>query len=273
LKIAPVRGVKVTLAEIAKGGAQSPAFLFEWQRQPGADDLRAFVLSCSESRGDRQDNVPVYLPPDSIRPVGFALDEEVIPYPMESHPGYRLIQEYFALPEKFMFFDLMNLDSADRPMAGKEVEVLFLLDQAPPPGTYLAPDTFLTGCTPIINLFQTTTDPIRLDHRKSEYRLVADVRRERTTEIHSIQMVSASRDPRLENTIIPPYYSFQHGREASAFWHSRRTFALGDMPGTDVYLSFLDLHSETASPRRRRYTRTCCAPTANWRANWMSGRS
>jgi len=143
---------------------------------------------------------------------------------------------------------VLVIDSADRPMAGKEVEVLFLLDQAPPPGTYLAPDTFLTGCTPIINLFQTTTDPIRLDHRKSEYRLVADVRRERTTEIHSIQMVSASRDPRLENTIIPPYYSFQHGREASAFWHSRRTFALGDMPGTDVYLSFLDLHFRNSVP-------------------------
>ncbi len=248
LKIAPARGIKVTLAEMQKAVRNRLRFYLNGNTslvQTVYELLFCHVLKVAVIGEDR---APVFLPSNSIRPVGFALDEEVIPYPTESHPGYRLIQEYFALPEKFLFFDLMNLDSADRPMAGKEVEVLFLLDQAPPPGTYLAPDTFLTGCTPIINLFQTTTDPIRLDHRKSEYRLVADVRRERTMEIHSIQSVSASRDPRFENTTIPPYYSFQHGREASAFWHSRRTFALGDMPGTDIYLSFLDLHFRNSVP-------------------------
>src|SRR5258708_1834893 len=220
LKIAPARGIKVTLAEMQKAVRNRLRFYLNGNTslvQTVYELLFCHVLKVAVIGEDR---APVFLPSDSIRPVGFALDEEVIPYPTESHPGYRLIQEYFALPEKFLFFDLMNLDSADRPMAGKEVEVLFLLDQAPPPGTYLAPDTFLTGCTPIINLFQTTTDPIRLDHRKSEYRLVADVRRERTMEIHSIQSGSASRDPRFQNTTISPFFSVTARQGGELFWYS-----------------------------------------------------
>src|SRR5947209_17508871 len=57
---------------------------------------------------------PVHLPPGSILPVGFRDEEDVLPYPAQSHPGYRLLQEYFAVPEKFDFFDLDHFDQARR---------------------------------------------------------------------------------------------------------------------------------------------------------------
>ena len=46
---------------------------------------------------------------DCLRPVGFGADEGMLPYPDRSFVGYRLLQEYFALPEKFLFFDLRGL--------------------------------------------------------------------------------------------------------------------------------------------------------------------
>jgi type VI secretion system protein ImpG len=185
---------------------------------------------------------PVMLPEDSIQPVGFGLDEDVIPYPAYSHPGYRLVQEYFALPQKFMFFDLANLE---RHQCKQELDLLFLLDKTAPRGLVVDRDTFVLGCTPIINLFNKTTEPIRLDHRQHEYRLAPDIRRERTTEIHSIVSVSASSNPAEDTAVLQPFYSFRHqmnGRDPRVFWHSRRLpTGREDLPGTDLFLSFLDL--------------------------------
>jgi type VI secretion system protein ImpG len=206
------------------------------------------------------DDGHVLLPADSIRPVGFGLDEEVIPYPPHSHPAYRLVQEYFALPQKFFFFDLANLDH--RPDT-KELNILFLMDKIPQRGLGMNKNSFMLGCTPIINLFQKTTEPIRLDHRAHEYRLVPDIRRERTTEIHSIRSVSASSNPAEETAVFQPFYSFQHqinGKEPRAFWHSRRLpTGREDFPGTDLFLSFLDLDFKPELPQMQTvFAHTLC---------------
>jgi type VI secretion system protein ImpG len=57
-----------------------------------------------------KDNSPlVTLPADSILPVGFGKDEGLLPYGARSFAGYRLLQEYFCFPEKFLFFDLTGM--------------------------------------------------------------------------------------------------------------------------------------------------------------------
>ena len=185
---------------------------------------------------------PLFLPPGALAPVGFGADEEVLPYPPPAHPGYRLLQEYFAFPEKFLFFDLGPL-SDHRSRQG--FDLLFLFDRSPKDRLYLGTETFLLGCTPVVNLFPRTTEPIRLDQRRTEYPLVADARRERETEIHSIQKVSASSQPKDESRIFSPFYSFSHrmGEERQrTFWHARRMpTGRADLPGTQMVLSFLDL--------------------------------
>ena len=192
---------------------------------------------------------PVFLPEDCIRSVGFEADEEVIPYPAHAHPAYRLLQEFFFFPEKFHFFDIQYLDLC-RP--GRSLEILFLLDEAPREKLPIYEDTFLLGCTPVVNLFRRTSEPIRLDHRSLEYRLVPDMRRERTTEIHSIQSVSVSSNAEEAALRIEPFYSFRHhanGNEPQSFWHARRrSTGRADLPGTDVYLSFLDLGLNPQQP-------------------------
>src|SRR5262249_48787931 len=45
----------------------------------------------------------VALPADCIKPVGFELDEGMLPYTDRSFPGYRLLTEFFAFPNKFHF--------------------------------------------------------------------------------------------------------------------------------------------------------------------------
>jgi type VI secretion system protein ImpG len=192
---------------------------------------------------------PTFLPDDCLRPVGFGDDEDVLPYPATAHPGYRLLQEYFTFPDKYLFFDLTRLD-----VRGAEgaLDVLILLDELPRHRVVVGRETFQLGCTPVINLFPKTTEPLRLDHRLLEYRLVPDKRRERTTEIHSILRVSASSRPEDETKVFAPFYSFTHemeAREQKAFWHARRVpTGRADIPGTDVLLSFLDLDLDPTTP-------------------------
>ncbi|MBI4389655.1 MAG: type VI secretion system baseplate subunit TssF, partial [Nitrospinae bacterium] len=192
---------------------------------------------------------PVYLPKDSIAPVGFAPGEDVLPYSPFAHPGYRLLQEYFTFDDKFLFFDL---DHLDRHGSKKTFDVLVLLSQRPREQMAVDRDNFKLGCAPIVNLFRKTTEPIRWDHRQTEYRLVADVRRERTTEIHSILKVSSTSDARSDTQTYQPFYSFTHQMEGAhhkAFWHARRA-ATGrtEIPGSDLFLTFLDLSFKPTDP-------------------------
>src|SRR6202008_4287968 len=75
------------------------------------------------------ESVPSALrPAGTVRAVGFAADEGVLPSPPQAHLGYRLIQEYFCFPKKFLFFDLDPLPALG---AGRAVDILFLLDTVP----------------------------------------------------------------------------------------------------------------------------------------------
>jgi type VI secretion system protein ImpG len=205
---------------------------------------------------------PVFLPDDSILPVGFAPEESVIPYPPHAHPAYCLLQEYFQFPQKFLFFDLANLDRHPaldpnrppdpEPDPNERLDILILLTEIPRQRLVIDRHTFALGCTPVVNLFPKTSEPIRLDHTQLEYRLIPDIRRERTHEIHTIFSISASSNPMEETAHIDPFFSFQHrrdGKEPKAFWHARRTpTGREDLPGTEIYLSFLDLDLNPAQP-------------------------
>ena len=209
--------------------------------------------------GDRE-RTPHALPPDAVQPVGFGRDEEVIPAPPYSQPAYRLLQEYFTFPEKFLFFDLAGLAAHG---AEQAVDVLILLDRMPKHRLTVDRRTFALGCTPIINLFQRTTDPVRVDHRRTEYPLVPDARRERHTEIHSILAVTGSADPRHRTRVYEPFYSFNHHmaeRGHKTFWHARREVSLRkEVPGTEMVLSFVDLDFRPyLPPNETVYAHTLC---------------
>jgi type VI secretion system protein ImpG len=192
---------------------------------------------------------PIIHTAESLRPVGFAQDEYVLPYPGNSHPQYRMLQEYFTFPEKFLFLDLLNIDKGG---AKKYFDILFLLNQSPGGRITLNEETFLLGCTPIINLFNKVSEPIRLDQRLTEYPVIADSRRELSTEIYSVQRVSASSDVRNDTQVLQPFFSYNHAAsndDQKAFWHIRRLpTGREKMPGTELFLSLVDLEFNPARP-------------------------
>lgn len=201
------------------------------------------VLLPAEGRPEVQ-----FLPAKAVRPVGLEPDEAVLPAPAYAHPAYRLLQEYFLFPAKFLFFDI-DLPHLQR--AGRTADIGILLSELPPRAVTVTRSTFSLGCTPIVNLFNKTAEPIRLTQHLPEYPLYADKREERTTEIHSIDKVSLSADP-ASPRVIAPFFSFSHPADSEqhqAFYYARRQpTGRKDLPGCDMFLSFVDLRFTPTQP-------------------------
>ena len=213
------------------------------------------------------------LPQSLLRPVGFAEDEGVLPYSGRSFLGYRLLQEYFAFPEKFFFLELGGLEALRKAQFGNSVEFLFLIRRFERPERHqmlelgVSAGTLKLNCTPIINLFAQTAEPIRLDHTKHEYKVIPDVRRQQATEIFSVESV-VGHDSRQQQTLqYEPFYAFRHASAAKsngAFWHAtRRVSEIDDDLPTEVFLSLVNLSGEPAEPNADSVTVRCICTNAN----------
>jgi type VI secretion system protein ImpG len=198
----------------------------------------------------REGTPPIPLGADAIREVGFEKDEGMLPYSSRSFLGYRLVQEYFHFPEKFLFFDVTRLGALKN--FDQQVDLVLLLDQVPKVDQKLEPKHFRLGCTPVVNLFSRTAEPIRLDHSHVEYRVVPDERRPRTTEVYSVNRVTSL--PRGARTPVEfhPFYSFKHSfdrQKVHTFWHAmRRPSERKDDHGTEVFVTLVNLDFRPTQP-------------------------
>ena len=115
---------------------------------------------------------------------------------------------------------------------------------------------FALGCTPIVNLFPQTAEPIAIDHTTSEYRIVPDSRRPRALEVYSAVAITAS-DADGKRREILPFYSVQHSlghhgtkqdAEQPTWWLASRRPSDSDNPGSEVYLSIVDPDFTPSTP-------------------------
>jgi type VI secretion system protein ImpG len=191
---------------------------------------------------------PTVLDARHLRQVGFERAEGMLPYTKRSFLGYRLLSEYFAFPEKFLFMDITGLKCATLERAANQLELFFYLNKSSTDlEQNVSADTFRLGCAPIVNLFRRTAEPIRLTHTEFEYHLVPDARRLLANEVYSIDRVTAT-SPDKEVSEFMPFFSVRHAvgdRDAKTFWHPTRRPAEASQGvvdhGTEVYLSLVDL--------------------------------
>jgi type VI secretion system protein ImpG len=191
---------------------------------------------------------PLLLDKRSVQAVGFEREQGVLPYSTRSFLGYRLLTEYFAFPQKFLFFDLAGLSPGVMAAAGSTLEVFFYLDRSTQDlEQNVSADTFQLGCTPVVNLYRQLAEPISLSHTETEYRVVPDTRRPLAAEVYGIERVTAT-SPANETIEYQPFYSIKHARsevQRQAFWYAtRRPAEQGDRGGdrgTEVFLSLVDL--------------------------------
>jgi type VI secretion system protein ImpG len=105
------------------------------------------------------------LPAANISAVGFDDDEALLPVVGRSFQGYRLLQEYFAFPQRFMFFRVKGLRECITRCQGNVIDIVILLDrEAQELEGNVDTGNFELHCAPVVNLFPSV--PISSPDRK-----------------------------------------------------------------------------------------------------------
>lgn len=233
-------------------GHQQHVFrLYEWIMN---NAVQVRIVSYAESNGVLCKQDSFCLGPEHIRAVGFAADEGLLPWPRQSFEGFRLLYEYFAFPEKFLYFDLAGTRQLRR-MAGDRFEINIYLNQTGAERLLIDNDTFCLYTTPAVNLFERIALPIRVAQRKAQYPVLHDNNTKTTTEVFSIDRVVgiADKEDGEGDILYHPFYSVAHydqQKEREAYWHIRRhpSPRKGDK-GMDTVLGFTDAGLADRQPR------------------------
>lgn len=198
------------------------------------------------------DPTPVIFPAEAIEPAGFAAEEALLPWPARSFSGFRLLSEYFAFPERFLFVDFTRIDAKSLLSGSNRVEIFVYLSRALPElERSVSGDTFALGCVPVVNLFAQRCEPIRLTHTDTECRIVADARRPEAREVWQIERV---RETRPDGASRPwrPFYRLTHsdpdGEAPGGFYHIVRRDAGASLSGSEVYLAPHDPEFDPDAP-------------------------
>jgi type VI secretion system protein ImpG len=160
----------------------------------------------------------------SVRPVGFDEQDSLFPWPGFAPPGPRFLLEYFTLPTKFLFVDVLDLDRAGK-LEGSHFELLIQFARPPALPGRLPDDVVRLHCVPAINLFDVSAEPVRVgvDARPVLLRaqgiepLHAEV-----FDVRSVLGVSASRPERRSYEAFQAFRHAQRGAKHPGFYVLKR---------------------------------------------------
>jgi type VI secretion system protein ImpG len=185
-----------------------------------------------------------------ISPGGLSEDDALLPYSPNAFRGFRLLQEYLAFRQKFWFVDLLGLEHLPATEKTTEFEVEVAFDRAYPENRRFNAANLRLFCAPIVNLFSHDAEPMRVDHRASEYEVVPDVHRPRTVETYDVERVSGIDDHGGKRHEYQPYFAFERGPSQPRWFTATQRY--GAHGRSRAHLTFggadvSSLHPETVS--------------------------
>ena len=195
-----------------------------------------------------------FLPARNVTAAGFSDEEALLPVSLRGFQGYRLLQEYFAFPQRFLFIDLCGLQPILQRHSGNELEIVLLFGRGEPrlEGVVDA-SNFALHCAPAVNLFPRRTDRIHLSPGAHEYHVVADRTRPMDFEIHELTEVRGYGVGAESEQTFLPFYAASHTEESdySAYYmiqrqprmlsaQQKRTGFRSSYVGSEVFLSLVD---------------------------------
>ncbi len=162
-----------------------------------------------------------------VRALGLEDEEALLPETRPGFQGYRLLQEYFTLPQRFLFFSLEDLGGIFARAEGEELEIHIALGRTQSAlENAIAADNFRLGCTPAINLFPRSTDRIHVSATDTEMHVVPDRNRPMDFEVFSIDQAQAIGAAGQRIADVQPFYSAHHLSES----RSRIYYTLQRLP-------------------------------------------
>ena len=188
----------------------------------------------------------------SIRAIGFDDGQALLPPVPRTFQGYRLLHEYMAFPNRFMFVEFSGLSKAVRRCSGNQLDLIILLNRNDDSLENRVSSThFSMFCTPAVNLFPKRADRIHLDLRSTEHHVMPDRTRPQDFEVHSVSEVRGFGSGQANEQEFHPFYGISDSDINGAFFSVRRApralsekqreqGARSSYVGSDTFLSLVD---------------------------------
>lgn len=195
-----------------------------------------------------------FVPASKLQPIGFGDDQALLPVTLRGFQGYRLVQEYFSFPQRYLFLDLCGLGPAVRRHNGEELEIVLLFGRGEPAleGVVSAAN-FSLYCVPAINLFTKRADRIHISDNSYEYHVVADRTRPMDFEIYEVTGVTGYGVGAESEQPFLPFYAAYHTEDADqqAYFtvqreprllsaSQKRTGFRSSYVGSEVFIALVD---------------------------------
>ena len=227
----------------------------------GADEIPIWIYEQIFARGTHvilqppkgQSPFRAILPASTIRRVGFREEEALLPRGPRSFEGYRLLKEYFACPQRFLFFELSGLASAVQQCDGDRLDIILALRSAEPKlDNRIDANSFALFCSPVINLFPKRLDPILISDRFAEFHIVPERTRPIDFEVYQIQEVIGVTAKANEEQRFEPFYLARDADGRSGAYYTvnrmprvltakeKKFGSVSSYAGSEVFISLVD---------------------------------
>lgn len=192
---------------------------------------------------------------EAISRMGYADDEALLPPARRQFSGYRLLQEYFAFPQRYLFVRLRGLRQGLQQLSGDRFEVLVLCDKAAGGlESSVGIDNIKLFCGAAVNLFPRRADRIHIDPGVPEYHVVADRTRPMDFEVYDVLALEGFGDRSEPEREFKPFYACDeqswHGGDSAYFTLRREPRQLSSRQrqsgprtsyiGSEVFLALVD---------------------------------
>lgn len=141
--------------------------------------------------------------------VGFGEEEALFPPSPRGFSGFRLLREYFTLPDRFLFVALDGLRPLVRRAGnGSGVELVVLLDRFEPAlDGAVTKDQFALFATPALNLFPRRAKPIQVEPHEEQHHVVVDRSRPLDHEVFAVTRAVGFGADGQEVCALSPFYA------------------------------------------------------------------
>lgn len=217
----------------------------------------------------------IRLSPDQIEQVGFGRDDLLFGQKDNLFEGFSLLREFFAFPRKFLGFRLTGLRNQLHQLNATQMQLVLEFDRV---NDDLARQTgagdIRLNCAPAINLFEESSNQIRLDDRRHEYVVTPDSGPITHFEIQRVLKVAASYGTANDRVPVESLYALPQGTtapRATYFYTSRRKArrltaserrngARTDYLGTETFLSIYEPPTDVVGRKAQRlHIRALCS--------------
>jgi type VI secretion system protein ImpG len=195
-----------------------------------------------------------FVEPEQVRMTGFEDEEALLPVTQRGLSGTRLMQEYFAFPQRFLFTEVSGLAPAFANVTGNQCELVLLFKRhdAQLEGSG-EPANFALHCVPAINLFERHAERITVDDRSAAFHVVPDRLHGHQLEVFDISSLAGFAPGSDELEFLPLFALPQRdAAKAAGFFTTTREPRLASEQvkregprsayvGTEVFVQLVDL--------------------------------